>query len=93
MRRLERVLDFVAGGIGGRPSAPADDVLQVRCPFSQSRTQVLAAIRDTEATDARSAVFEDWLPDGSILIATRFGDTAVLPFFGLPRTIPADPSA
>ncbi|MDP3591006.1 hypothetical protein [Phenylobacterium sp.] len=25
--------------------------------------------------NARSAVFEDWLPDGSILIATRFGDT------------------
>lgn len=24
--------------------------------------------------NARSAVFEDWLPDGSILIATRFGD-------------------
>jgi len=26
--------------------------------------------------NARSAVFEDWLPDGSMLIATRFGDTA-----------------
>lgn len=25
--------------------------------------------------NARSAVFEDWLPDGSILIATRFGET------------------
>lgn len=25
--------------------------------------------------NARSAVFEDWLPDGSMLIATRFGDT------------------
>lgn len=25
--------------------------------------------------NARSAVFEDWMPDGSILIATRFGDT------------------
>lgn len=25
--------------------------------------------------DARYAVFEDWLPDGSILIATRFGET------------------
>jgi dipeptidyl aminopeptidase/acylaminoacyl peptidase len=25
--------------------------------------------------NARAAVFEDWLPDGSILIATRFGDT------------------
>jgi len=25
--------------------------------------------------NARSAVFEDWLDDGSILIATRFGDT------------------
>jgi dipeptidyl aminopeptidase/acylaminoacyl peptidase len=24
--------------------------------------------------DARSATFEDWLPDGSILISTRFGD-------------------
>jgi len=26
--------------------------------------------------NARSAVFEDWLPDGSILIATRFGDVS-----------------
>ena len=26
--------------------------------------------------NARSAVFEDWLDDGSILIATRFGDTS-----------------
>ncbi|MGA0607399.1 S9 family peptidase [Phenylobacterium sp. VNQ135] len=25
--------------------------------------------------NARSAVFEDWLPDGSMLIGTRFGDT------------------
>ena len=25
--------------------------------------------------NVRSAVFEDWLPDGSMLIATRFGDT------------------
>ena len=25
--------------------------------------------------NTRSAVFEDWLPDGSMLIATRFGDT------------------
>ena len=25
--------------------------------------------------NARSALFEDWLPDGSILIATRFGET------------------
>lgn len=25
--------------------------------------------------NARSAAFEDWLPDGSMLIATRFGDT------------------
>jgi dipeptidyl aminopeptidase/acylaminoacyl peptidase len=25
--------------------------------------------------NARSAVFEDWLPDGSMLIATRFGET------------------
>jgi len=26
--------------------------------------------------NARSATFEDWLPDGSMLISTRFGDTA-----------------
>jgi len=26
--------------------------------------------------DARAAVFQDWLPDGSILIATRFGDVS-----------------
>ena len=28
--------------------------------------------------NARSAVFADWLPDGSMLISTRFGSTAQL---------------
>jgi protease II len=36
-----------------------------------------AALREAIAPyyNARSAVFEDWLADGSMLIATRFGDT------------------
>ena len=39
----------------------------------QTPAELKAAIAPYYA--ARSAVFEGWLPDGSILIATRFGDT------------------
>src|SRR5688500_18944624 len=39
-----------------------------------ARDPALAA-RLTRYLDSRRAVFLDWLPDGAMLVATRFGDT------------------
>lgn len=58
----------------------------LRVPFHQERGDLLLegvgpvdlklASRLAPYTESREATFLDWLPDGSMLVSTRFGDTA-----------------
>ncbi len=63
-------------------SAPAQTVAtrQVGTATLQNVPEIPAEVREAvqRYQNSRAAVFEDWLPDGSMLIATRFGATQQL---------------
>ena len=63
-------------------SAPAQTVAtrQVGTATLQNVPEIPAAVREAvqRYQNSRAALFEDWLPDGSMLIATRFGATQQL---------------
>lgn len=72
MRKALLVLAFAALTIAAAPS----ERREVGNLVFDGVPELPAELRERVAPyyNARSAVFEDWLPDGSMLIATRFGD-------------------
>lgn len=71
---LGTVLAFTCAAAGWSADLPRREVGQIVYDgVPETPPALQAAIAPYYA--ARSAVFEDWLDDGSILIATRFGDT------------------
>ena len=66
---------FLAVALTAQAQAPAPTVRQVGTARLENvpeiPAQVSAAVQRYQ--NDRAAIFEDWLPDGSMLIATRFG--------------------
>src|SRR3990167_5953174 len=71
---LGTVLSLACAAAGWSADLPRREVGQI---VYEGVPETPAALQAAIAPyyNARSAVFEDWLDDGSILIATRFGDT------------------
>ncbi|HZE96811.1 MAG TPA: S9 family peptidase, partial [Planctomycetota bacterium] len=98
MKRLLAAALLLAGcGSAGTPPspAPAAPPVQARVPFPGVPAAIEAdgvpavpaevTRRLAQYQSARSAAFEDWGPNGSMLISTRFAETAqlhVVPFAG-----------
>jgi dipeptidyl aminopeptidase/acylaminoacyl peptidase len=97
MKRIALLL-LLAGCAGGSP-APAPSAAAAAAPLRVPAPGVPAALatedvppvpaevsaRLAQYQSARSATFEDWGPNGSMLISTRFSETAqlhLLPFAG-----------
>jgi dipeptidyl aminopeptidase/acylaminoacyl peptidase len=100
MKRLLALVLLLAGCAGGEPAAapaaaPAPAVPVARVPVAGVPPAIATegvppvppavAARLAQYQGARSAAFEDWGPNGSMMISTRFAETAqlhVVPFAG-----------
>ena len=75
MHRSLYAFAFLAVALTAQAQAPAPTVRQVGTARLENvpeiPAQVSAAVQRYQ--NDRAAIFEDWLPDGSMLIATRFG--------------------